>query len=111
MHRLGVEPDDGPTLTALRSVRDGYMTRTPERPALVEQYYRVAPRIVSAIPLAHPDWDWIASRTLLCASLVRAGREPEAFVRSRRRLTVRPASGAFTGVFAVSPLVSPVRAP
>ena len=33
------EADDGPTLTALRAFRDGYMMQTPERRALVEEYY------------------------------------------------------------------------
>ena len=87
VHRLGIEPDDGPTLTALRSVRDGYMTRTAERRAMVGQYYQVAPRLLSAIPPAHLDWDWIASRALLCASLVRVGREPEAVMRYTAMVT------------------------
>ena len=29
-HRLGLEPADGPMLTALRSVRDGYVMGTPD---------------------------------------------------------------------------------
>ena len=80
VHRLGVESDDGPTLMALRAVRDGYMTETPGRRALVTHYYEVAPRIVAAIPAGHSDWDWIASRVMLCAHLARLGREPDAFV-------------------------------
>ena len=44
------EPDGGPTLTALRAFRDGYMTRTAERRALVAEYYDIAPMIVAAIP-------------------------------------------------------------
>ena len=55
----GIEADDGPTLTALRSFRDGYMQRTPERRALVARYYEIAPRIVAAIPRGHGDWAWI----------------------------------------------------
>ena len=56
------EPDDGPTLTALRGFRDGYMAETAERRALVAAYYRIAPSIVAAIPADHADWDWIGGR-------------------------------------------------
>ncbi|MCY4408269.1 MAG: hypothetical protein OXC15_18015, partial [Rhodospirillaceae bacterium] len=54
------EPDDGPTLTLLRAFRDGYMTRTPERRALVEEYYAIAPKLVAAIPADHAEWERIA---------------------------------------------------
>ena len=53
------EADDGPTLTALRGFRDGWMARHPEGAALIAEYYAVAPEIVAAIPAAHPDWAWI----------------------------------------------------
>ncbi len=55
------EADGGPTLTALRAFRDGYMMRTAERRALVEEYYAVAPMIVAAIPGGHAEWERIAA--------------------------------------------------
>ena len=45
----GIEADGGPTLTALRRFRDGYMMKTPKRRALVAEYYEIAPRIAAAI--------------------------------------------------------------
>ena len=56
------ETEGGPTLTALRAFRDGYMTRTAERRALVEEYYAVAPTIVAAISAGHAEWERIAGR-------------------------------------------------
>ena len=50
VERRGIEADGGPTLTALRRFRDGYMMKTPKRRALVAEYYELAPRIVAAIP-------------------------------------------------------------
>ena len=55
------EADDGPTLTALRAFRDGWLTTRPEGPALIRQYYDTAPAIVAAIPADHPEWDRIAA--------------------------------------------------
>ena len=54
------EADDGPTLTVLRNFRDGWLSSTPEGRELIAEYYAVAPRIVSAIPAGHEDWEWIA---------------------------------------------------
>ncbi len=62
VERRGVDADDGPTLTALRRLRDGYMTRTPASRVLVAEYCEIAPAIVAAIPEDHPDWGWIAER-------------------------------------------------
>ena len=56
------EADDGPTLTALRAFRDGWMAQHPDGPALVRDYYDIAPRIVAAIPDDHVDWTWIGDR-------------------------------------------------
>ena len=43
------KPDDCAELTAFRAFRDGYLTRQPDGPALIEEYYRVAPTIVMCI--------------------------------------------------------------
>ncbi len=90
-HR-GMEADDGPTLTALRAFRDGYMQQTPERRALVERYYEIAPRIVQAIPRAHADWAWIGERVDEALAAVAAGTGDRAFgiyVAMVRRLEAR----------------------
>ena len=53
------ESDNGPTLTKLRDFRDTYLVSLPNE---VEEYYKVAPKIVAAIPESHKDWDWIGSQ-------------------------------------------------
>ena len=73
------EADAGPTLTALRAFRDGYMARTAERRALVAEYYAVAPGIVAAIPAGHADWEWIATMVDRAADAIRTGADDDAF--------------------------------
>ena len=77
-HR-GIEADDGPTLTALRAFRDGYMQETPERRAMVARYYEIAPRIVAAIPAGHEDWAWIGERVDVSAAAIAVGDGDMAF--------------------------------
>ena len=77
-HR-GVEADNGPTLTALRAFRDGYMMRTAERRALAAEYYAIAPAIAAAIPRGHPDWDWIGVQIDAAVAAIGLGDEDAAF--------------------------------
>ena len=63
----------------LRRFRDGYMTRTAERRALVAEYYEIAPAVVAAIPADHGDWERIARAVDAAAGAVREGREDAAF--------------------------------
>ena len=79
VERRGIEADGGPTLTALRRFRDGYMMKTPKRRALVAEYYELAPRIVAAIPETHSDWDWIGGRIDAAIAAIAAGDEDGAF--------------------------------
>ena len=79
VERRGIETDGGPTLTALRRFRDGYMMKTPKRRALVAEYYEIAPRIVAAIPQEHSDWDWIGGRIDAAIAAIAAGDEDGAF--------------------------------
>ena len=79
VERRGIEADGGPTLTALRRFRDGYMMKTPKRRALVAEYYELAPRIVAAIPQEHSDWDWIGGRIDAAIAAIAAGDEDGAF--------------------------------
>ena len=79
VERRGIEADDGPTLTALRRFRDGYMMKTPKRRALVAEYYEIAPRIAAAIPQGHSDWDRIGGRIDAAIAAIAAGDEDGAF--------------------------------
>ena len=94
------EADDGPTLTALRGFRDGYMMETAERRALVEDYYRTAPAVVAAIPADHADWGWIGDRIDDAAAAVGKGDDDGAFavyVDLMERLTSRWLGSAADG--------------
>ena len=73
------EADGGPTLTALRGFRDGYMTRTAERRALVAEYYAIAPKIVAAIPDGHAGWERIVAEVDAAVAAIAAGDEDGAF--------------------------------
>ena len=97
VERRGIETDGGPTLTALRRFRDGYMMKTPKRRALVAEYYELAPRIAAAIPKEHPDWDWIGGRVDAAIAAIAAGDEDGAFAvytAMVRRLATRWAEPA-----------------
>ena len=90
--KRGVEGDGGPTLTALRAFRDGYMQQTAERRELVDRYYEIAPRIVAAIPGYHDDWEWIGARVDEAVAAIGAGtddRACEIYVDMVRSLTDR----------------------
>lgn len=84
------EADDGPTLTALREFRDGYMMATPEGRRLVADYYRTAPGIVAAIPRSHSDWEWVAGRVDEAVEAIGEGDDERAltiYTGMVRRLT------------------------
>ena len=103
VERRGIEADDGPTLTALRRFRDGYMMKTPKRRALVAEYYEIAPRIAAAIPQGHSDWDWIGGRIDAAIAAIAAGDEDAAFavyaamVRRLAKRWAEPASRMAAG--------------
>ena len=77
--KRGVEADDGPTLTALRAFRDGYMQATGARQDLVRHYYEIAPRIVAAIPSGDADWAWIGERVDEAVAAIGSGADDRAF--------------------------------
>ncbi len=67
------KPDDCEELTALRGFRDGYMKKTEEGRALVEEYYRIAPEIVKEInasPKRDEYYEYIASVIEKCVALI-----------------------------------------
>ncbi|MCI5993303.1 MAG: hypothetical protein MRZ24_04635 [Clostridiales bacterium] len=45
------KPDDCEELTAFRAFRDGYLRSCPDGPALIDEYYNIAPGIVRCIDL------------------------------------------------------------
>jgi hypothetical protein len=73
------EADDGPTLTALRGYRDGYMTDRSDLKPFIGYYYLISPLIVSEIPKDHSDWDWIEVQVDLCVDLIQDGKLSETF--------------------------------
>lgn len=73
------EADDGPTLTALRTFRDGWLRRHPDGQELIAEYYWIAPRIVAAIPPGHDEWDRIAAEVDQSAAAILTGKPEEAF--------------------------------
>ena len=79
VHQRGIEPDDGPTLTALRRFRDSFMSSTPDRREMILEYYRLAPRIVAAIPAGHAEWGRIGDRVDAAVAAINAGEDDAAF--------------------------------
>jgi hypothetical protein len=73
------EADDGPTLTALRDYRDGYMTDRADLKPFIGYYYLISPIIVDAIPEDHSDWDWVESQVDRCVRLIQQGKLSETF--------------------------------
>lgn len=72
------KPDDCAELSAFRTFRDGYLRSCPDGPALISEYYDVAPGIVTRIDLSsHPSEVYEAlQRDYLepCYADLRAGR-------------------------------------
>ena len=74
-------PDDCAELTALRAFRDGYLRRQPEGPALIEEYYRIAPAIVAGVEASSDRGrvlEDIYAVVTRCVRAIGAGREQEA---------------------------------
>ena len=92
VEQRGEEPDDGPTLTALRDFRDTYMMETPLRRAMVWAYYRIAPLVVRDLPADDPSWQPMGEHIDRSVALIREGRLEAAFrayVTGSSRLMLR----------------------
>lgn len=72
------EADDGPTLTALRNFRDGWLAETEEGRAMIAEYYALAPGIVAAIPEGHAEWAWIGKQVDAARDAIVAGMNDQA---------------------------------
>ena len=74
-------PDDCTQLTVLRTFRDGYLKNTKNGMALIEEYYAVAPSIVSSINnSANKDEEYEAMFCEIekCVSLIEGKKNEEA---------------------------------
>lgn len=72
------KPDDCAELTAFRAFRDGFLSRQADGPALVEQYYEIAPAIVMAMDICEDGavYDHLRQQYLApCYADLLAGRE------------------------------------
>ena len=72
--------DDCEELEKLRTFRDNYMKKTNEGRLLVEEYYRIAPKIVSAIdssPNRELYYNYILSVVKECITLIDEGQMVE----------------------------------
>ena len=73
--------DDCDELTTLRQFRDGYLKAQPGGTALIELYYRIAPRIVAAIDAretAGVEYDRLYSVIQLCVGFIKNGNNQQA---------------------------------
>jgi hypothetical protein len=74
-------PDDCHELTVLRAFRDGWLAAQPQGPALIEQYYAVAPDIVDAIEasgVARAVYARVFSVVRNCVECIESHRPPRA---------------------------------
>lgn len=75
------KPDDCEELTVLRNFRDGYMAKTEEGKALIEEYYAVAPAIVQKIESSNKADEYykdIYQTVLRCIEAIRSGENETA---------------------------------
>ena len=85
------KPDDCEELTVLRAFRDGYLAKTDEGKALIDEYYAVAPKIVQKIEgsgKADEYYQDIYKTVLACISAIRAG-ESEKAVELYRQMVLK----------------------
>lgn len=80
------KPDDCYELTTLRTFRDGYLKTTEEGKAIVEQYYKIAPKIVEKIDASNKQkeyYEYIYSVVKECVTCIEKGEQESALSRYR----------------------------
>jgi hypothetical protein len=88
-------PDDCEELRIMRRFRDEYVSRLPEGPALIQNYYQAAPGIVRRIQAdGQRDliFGYMLTRLREVTALIQAGRQAEAhelYMREYRTLQAR----------------------
>ena len=74
-------PDDCEELTTLRQFRDNWLAKQPGGQEEIEEYYRIAPRIVKAIRTKNEAKDVFSSiyrsMVLPCVTAIKSGREED----------------------------------
>ena len=69
------KPDDCRELELLRSFRDGWLAKTEEGRELINEYYRLAPKIVTCMELTGGDYGELNRRYIApCVEDIEAGR-------------------------------------
>jgi hypothetical protein len=77
-------PDDCEELTVMRAFRDSYLNRFEEGRLLIDQYYRIAPRIVEHIRRASDRrrvLDWVLHEVRATAKAIGRGESEAAIAR------------------------------
>ena len=75
------KPDDCEELTVLRNFRDGYMAKTEEGKALIEEYYAIAPAIVQKIESSNKADEYykdVYQTVLRCVQAIQKGENENA---------------------------------
>ena len=71
------EADDGTTLNKLRKYRDSFLLEN--HPDELENYYRVAPKLVAIIPDNSDTWDWIGEQVDISINHIDNNKPIEAY--------------------------------
>ena len=71
------EADNGETLNILRKFRDNFLLQN--YPNEIEEYYRIAPQLVSAIPKTNLVWGWIGEQIDLSISYINRQENENAY--------------------------------
>ena len=80
------EADDGTILNTLRMYRDNFLLE--HYPNEIEEYYNIAPKIVSAIPKTHSVWDWIGEQIDLSISYINRHENEKAYLTYKNMVKV-----------------------
>jgi hypothetical protein len=71
------EADNGETLNILRKFRDNFLLQN--YPNEIEEYYRIAPQLVDAIPKTNSVWGWIGEQIDLSISYINRQENENAY--------------------------------
>lgn len=80
------EADDGTILNTLRMYRDNFLLE--HYPNEIEEYYNIAPKIVSAIPKTHSVWNWIGEQIDLSISYINRHENEKAYLTYKNMVRV-----------------------
>jgi 3'-phosphoadenosine 5'-phosphosulfate sulfotransferase (PAPS reductase)/FAD synthetase len=76
-------PDNCEELTTLRDFRDTWLTQQPNGTSIIEEYYKIAPKIVASInktATAEKTWTELYEKLVApCVEMIKNDRKQEAF--------------------------------